>query len=52
MTRTRRFMAAALAVMSLAITAPVAVAGSFTSDHKCSPGQQGNQQPGFKPGSC
>lgn len=52
MSLTRRNMAALLAVCSLAISAPAALAGSFTSDHKCSPGQQGNNHPGFKPGSC
>ena len=45
MTRTRRAMTAALAVMSLAICAPAAMAGSWTSDHKCAPGQHGNPEP-------
>jgi hypothetical protein len=52
MTKSRRGAAAVLAVLSLAISAPAALAGSFTSDHKCAPGQQGNPHPGFKPGSC
>ena len=50
MSRSRRLGAATLAALVLcatALTAPAALAGG-----KCSPGQHGNPQPGFKPGSC
>ena len=51
--RTRLKKAAALlftaAMLGALAAAPVAQADS---GHKCSPGQQGNKHPGFKPGSC
>ena len=51
--RTRKLGAAVFAALALCVgAAPVAQAGSFQSDHKCSPGQHGNKHPGFKPGSC
>lgn len=53
MTRTRKAVAVVIASLGLMVgLAPIAQAGSFQSDHKCSPGQQGNKHPGFKPGSC
>lgn len=52
MRKTRKSAAAALAVFALSLTAAPALAGAFTSDHKCAPGQHGNPHPGFKPGSC
>ena len=45
----RIFAAFVLAVSLLAVI----LAGSFASaGGKCSPGQQGNPHPGFKPGVC
>ena len=54
MNRTKKVLAVFFSAAALAAVtaAPVAQAGSFQSEHKCSPGQQGNQHPGFKPGSC
>jgi hypothetical protein len=40
-------LAAALAVLAV-VLAP----GAVSADPECSPGQQGNQHPGFKPGVC
>ncbi len=48
MSRTRKTIVALLAAMALgAYLAPAAAA-----DPNCSPGQNSNPQPGFKPGGC
>ncbi len=54
MTRTRKLAAllASAALLAVGAIVPAAQAGSFTSEHKCAPGQHGNPHPAFKPGSC
>jgi len=47
-----RKLAAVFAVVGILGATTLAPVAAAESDHKCSPGQHGNPQPGFKPGSC
>jgi hypothetical protein len=47
MSKAKRFVAAILVGAFVGMAAPSALAAP-----ECSPGQQGNPHPGFKPGSC
>ncbi len=42
----------AAALLVLATLAPTVTAFADPAPPPCAPGQHGNQQPGFKPGSC
>jgi hypothetical protein len=44
----RKLFALLLSAAALAVT----LAPAASADPNCSPGQHGNPQPGFKPGSC
>lgn len=47
MSKAKRFVAAILVGACVSLVAPTAWAAP-----ECSPGQHGNPQPGFKPGTC
>jgi hypothetical protein len=49
MRKSRKLVAS---VMLACVASLSMVSTAYAEDHKCSPGQQGNPHPGFKPGSC
>jgi Spy/CpxP family protein refolding chaperone len=51
--RTKQLIAAAIVVGAIGVTAAPAFADSpGPGDKQCTPGQQGNPQPGHKGGTC
>lgn len=50
--RTRLLVLFAAALLALAIFAPTVTVFADPAPPPCASGQHGNQQPGFKPGSC
>jgi hypothetical protein len=52
MRRLRKVMAVGLVAAGLAVFTAGPAFGDSSGSKVCSPGQQGNPHPGFKPGSC